>query len=97
MAYVYVKTLADLNFDFEAVPTLRVYGYPYGLQDSLCTLHLDCSQDLTRSASDATLDTGGWLNLTGQGLSPCKVHQASLGARYGRNAGHPAPPAQIPA
>jgi len=27
----YVKALANLNFDFEAVPTLRVYGYPYGL------------------------------------------------------------------
>lgn len=76
----YVKTLANLNLHFEAVPTLRVYGYPYGLQDSLCTLRLDCSQDFTRSASDATLDTGGWLNLTGQGLAPCKVHQASLGA-----------------
>ncbi len=26
-----VKTLANLNLHFEAVPTLRVYGYPYGL------------------------------------------------------------------
>ena len=33
-----------------------------------------------RSAIDATLDTGGWLNLTRQGLSPCKRRQASLGA-----------------
>ena len=32
------------------------------------------------SAIDATLDTGGWLDLTRQGLSPCKAHQASLGA-----------------
>ena len=78
--FEYVKTLADLYFDFEVVTTLRVYGYPYGLQDSLCTLRLDCSQDFTRSASDATLDTGGWLDLTGQGLAPCKAHQASLGA-----------------
>jgi len=23
----------------------------------------------------ATLDTGGWLALTRQGLSPCKIHQ----------------------
>ena len=61
-------------------PTFRVYGYPYGLQDSLCTLRLACSQDFTRSATDATLDTGGWLNLTRQGLAPCKAHQASLGA-----------------
>ncbi|MBL1275166.1 MAG: hypothetical protein COB30_003685 [Ectothiorhodospiraceae bacterium] len=75
-----VKTLANLNLHFEAVPTLRVYGYPYGLQISLCTLHLDCSQDFTRSASDATLDTGGGLDLSGQGLAPCKVHQALLGA-----------------
>ncbi len=33
----------------------------------------------THSATDATLDTGGWLDLTRQGLSPCKMHQASLG------------------
>ena len=32
------------------------------------------------SATDATLDTGGWLALPRQGLSPCKAHQASLGA-----------------
>ena len=35
--FKYVKTLANPNLHFEAVPTLRVYGYPYGLQDSLCT------------------------------------------------------------
>ena len=28
----------------------------------------------------ATLGTGGWLDLPRQGLSPCKKHQASLGA-----------------
>jgi len=28
----------------------------------------------------ATLNTGGWLNLARQGLSPRKKHQASLGA-----------------
>jgi hypothetical protein len=32
------------------------------------------------STTGARLDTGGWLNLTRQGLSPCKVHQAALGA-----------------
>ena len=32
------------------------------------------------SAIGATLDTGGWLNLTWQGLTPCKMHQASLDA-----------------
>jgi len=30
---------------------------------------------------DARLDTGGWLALTRQGLSPCKRRQACLGAR----------------
>ena len=32
------------------------------------------------SAMDARLDTGGWLALTRQGLSPCKRRQACLGA-----------------
>jgi hypothetical protein len=32
------------------------------------------------SAMDARLDTGGWLALTRQGLSPCKRRQAFLGA-----------------
>jgi len=33
------------------------------------------------AAMDARLDTGGWLVLPRQGLSPCKRRQASLGAR----------------
>ena len=33
------------------------------------------------SAMDARLDTGGWLALTRQGLSPCKRRQAYLGVR----------------
>ena len=37
-----------------------------------------CSQVI--SAIHATLDTGGWLDLTGRGLAPRKAHQASLGA-----------------
>ncbi|MGH8652357.1 MAG: hypothetical protein ACREYE_09370, partial [Gammaproteobacteria bacterium] len=28
------------------------------------------------SSTDATLDTGGWLALTRQGLSPCKMRRA---------------------
>ncbi len=39
----------------------------------------------------------GWLDLTQQGLAPCKKRQASLGARRGRDASYPTPPAQIPA
>ena len=43
---------------------------------------LTCTGEVTIrcSATGATLDTGGWLDLTRQGLPPCKVHQASLGA-----------------
>ena len=64
----------------------RECGLPYGLLPSLCTLHLFCSRPfadfhpLRRSATGATRDTGGWLALTRQGLTPCKMHQASLGA-----------------
>ncbi len=32
------------------------------------------------SAIGATLGRGGWLDLTPQGLAPCKKRQASLGA-----------------
>ena len=43
LASVNVKTLAVRNTHFEAVPAFRARGCPYGLQDSLCTLHLPCS------------------------------------------------------
>ena len=64
----------------------RECGLPYGLQPSLCTLHLFCSRPFAdwhprrRSATGATRDTGGWLALSRQGLAPCKMLQASLGA-----------------
>ncbi|RQW83267.1 MAG: hypothetical protein EHM79_16575 [Geobacter sp.] len=38
---------------------------------------------LPDSATGARLDTGGWLTLTRQGLSPCKIRQALLGAKRG--------------
>jgi hypothetical protein len=34
----------------------------------------------SNSATDATLNTGDSLGLARQGLSPCKMHQACLGA-----------------
>jgi len=49
----------------------RKYGLPYGLSDSLYTLHLMVTH------FDATLGMGGWLDLTQQGLSPCKRYRAS--------------------
>lgn len=58
---------------------------PYGLCNSLSTLHAGCSaargrvaprtgkcMRSTASAQRARLDTGGWLDLARQGLSPCK-------------------------
>lgn len=82
VGFVSVKTLADCNKLISRLyQHLRVYGHPCGLQDSLCTLHLFCSPRNTRnSATGATLNTGGWLTLSRQGLAPCKMHQASLGA-----------------
>ena len=50
-----------------------MYGHPSGLYGSLCTLHL------TVTSFGATLDMGGWLSLTQQGLTPCQKHQALLG------------------
>ena len=57
-----------------AIPALQDHDNPYGLYDSLCTLHQFCSSAAVRtaekqflipdSAKGATLDTGGWLNLT---------------------------------
>ena len=73
-----------------AIPALQDHDNPYGLYDPLCTLHPYCSCGavltaekyslITHSAKGATLDTGGWLNPTRQGLAPCKMHQASLDA-----------------
>ncbi len=57
-----------------AIPALQDHDNPFGLYDSLCTLHPYCSFDavltaekymlISNSAISATLDTGGWLNLT---------------------------------
>jgi hypothetical protein len=45
IGFVSVKALADCNKPFSRLyQHLGVYGHPYGLQDSLCTLHLFCSQ-----------------------------------------------------
>ena len=49
----------------------RKYGLPYGLSVSLCTLHLMVTH------FNATLGMGGWLDLTQQGLSPCKTYKTS--------------------
>ena len=100
VGFWHVKTIAICFIRTnEAVSSFRECGLPYGLRGSLCTLQLLRSASFFSSTSYtvATLGMSGWLCLTQRGLSPHKKHQASLGARRGRDASYPAPPAQIPA
>jgi hypothetical protein len=89
--FEYVTALVSRNkLIFGAMPALQDHGNPCGLCIALSTLHLFCSQlKKNRSATGARLDTGGWLDLTRQGLSPCKVHQAALGALTPHSAARP--------
>ena len=66
-------SLRPAMFPVYASPVLfvRLPGVPSRRESSLRS---------SNSATGATLDTGGWLALARQGLAPCKVHQASLGA-----------------
>ena len=63
---------------YEAVSHFGECGLPCGLRGALCTLHL--CRSVSTSFTDATRGTGGWVDLTWQGLAPCKKRQASLGA-----------------
>jgi hypothetical protein len=67
-----------MSRDHGAVSSVRECGLPYGLRGALCTLHPCCS--VCTSFTGATLGRSGWLDLPPQGLTPCKKHQASLGA-----------------
>jgi hypothetical protein len=71
IGFGFVKALAIRNKLISKLYQLfRERGLPYGLQD-LC-LRFACLVRLSLgSATDARLDTGGWLALTRQGLSPC--------------------------
>ncbi len=69
----------------------RVVHHPSGLGNTRSTLHGSCSPvphrllpRQYRSASRARLDTGGWLALARQGLSPCKKVLAEIGADLSR-------------
>lgn len=104
MDFVLVNTLVGCNkLVFGAVPALQGVrpplwptGFSVYASPALFTL-LTVSLPFGRSAAGATLDTGGWLALTRRGLAPRKIRQASLGTSRRRDAGYPAPPAQIPA
>jgi hypothetical protein len=63
---------------YGAVSSFGECGLPCGLRGALCTLH-PCRSACT-SFTGATLGMSGGLDLTQQGLTPCKKRQASLGA-----------------
>ena len=65
----------------EAVPDIQGSANPLVAYMVPCVRFVDLvRQPEADSAIDATLGRGGWLNLTPQGLTPCKKRQASLGA-----------------
>ena len=82
VAFGSVKTLGVRNCHVEAVPALQGTRLP--LRPTGCSVYassiLFARVETPDSAMDARLDTGGWLVLTRQGLSPCKRRQAYLGA-----------------
>ena len=75
---------------FTAIPALQEHGLPMAyiflcvrfiwIVHSVATAVADKYIRIPNSASGATLDTGGRLNLSRQGLSPCKMHQTWLDA-----------------
>jgi len=74
-----VNTIAVcISRDNGAVSSFGECGLSCGLRGALCTLHL--VRSVFTSSTGATLGRSGWLDLTPQGLSPCKKRQASLGA-----------------
>lgn len=86
---VYVTTLGDRECISKRYQHFRERGLPGacpGLDPGACMILCVRFVRLVRryfssnSATDATLNTGDWLGLARQGLSPCKMHQAYLGA-----------------
>jgi hypothetical protein len=75
---VHVKTLGDPELSLSKLyQHFRERGLPYGLQDALSMLTSPLVRGLPRSSLRSRLDTGGWLALTRQGLSPRKIRRAS--------------------
>jgi hypothetical protein len=74
-----VKTIAVcMSRAHGAVSSFGECGLSCGLRGALCTLHL--ARSVFTASTGATLGRSGWLDLTPQGLAPCKKRQASLGA-----------------
>ena len=80
MAFGSVQTLGVRNEPFRSCTSTSGDAAPPAAYRMLCLrfVHLVRRVDDHDSAMDARLDTGGWLALTRQGLSPCKRRQAFL-------------------
>jgi hypothetical protein len=81
---------SEVSFDSRSQNVPCLVNSDAFLQSSQCPLSIwvDAhSSTGTASYTSATLDTGGWLGLTRQGLAPCKKRQASLGALTPRISG----------
>ncbi len=83
VAFGSVKTLGVRNKPCRSCTSTSGDAAPPAAYRMLCLrfAHLVRREFPHDSAMDARLDTGGWLALTRQGLSPCKRRQACLGAR----------------
>jgi len=88
VAFEHVKTLGIRNnLYFEAVPALQGTRFPLRPTGfSVYASPVLFADYFIDSASGARLDTGGWLVLTRQGLSPYKMRQALLGATTSQGA-----------
>ena len=75
-----VKTLAIRNKLISKLYQLSGYAVTPAAYRILCVRFVRLVHQSLDSATDATLDTGGWLALTRPGLSPGKMRQAYLGA-----------------
>jgi hypothetical protein len=76
-----VKTLGVHNYPFRSCTSTSGHAVVPTAYRILC-LRLDCfvhRYDID-SATDPRLHTGSWPSLTRQGLAPCKIRRASLGA-----------------
>ena len=80
VAFGSVQTLGVRNKPFRSCTSTAGDAAPPAAYRMLCLRFVHLVHRSHGSAMDARLDTGGWLTLTRQGLSPCKRRQAYLGA-----------------
>src|SRR5262245_53101675 len=81
VAFGSVQTLGVRNKPLRSCTSTAGDANPPAAYRMLCLRCVHLVHRSHGSAMDARLDTGGWLTLTRQGLSPCKRRQAFLGAR----------------